>query len=195
MVLESHHVDEEDGRSLSLFVVVLGAVVLIALGAVAASLVRGKAQIVVLSRDLPAFSRLSSADLTTKSVASEGRPDSTADVTALVGKYTGKPLSKGQEITSEDVIEGGAHGLGAVRFQLHPDQVDALGLTPGDEIRLWLAPSEERGKGIAICARLLAIPHADSAAEQTYVVGVSRVNAHRLIGRLGRSRLLVTYLR
>jgi SAF domain len=192
MALESYSVEAESGPSRSFFLTLVGVVGVIVVAALLVSHIRGEGEVVVAKREIPAFSRLDEDDLRTVSVDKQGREVSSATADELVDKYTREALAEGQELDGEDVIDGGPHGIGAVRIQLHPDQADALDLTAGEEVRLWLSPGEEAGVGLIISARLLEIPEVDSPADQTYVVGLSKRDAYRLIDRLGRSRLLIT---
>jgi hypothetical protein len=193
MTLENHGIETESGRSASFVFLVASVVGLIALGAFISWLIRGKGEVVAAKRDIPAFTLLSRADLEEKSVRKQGREIGPGSIDEFVGKYTGAALAQGDEVDGEGLIDAGPHGIGEVRIQVQPDQADALGFAVGEEVRLWLAPTKRVGAEIVLCARLLGIPEAASPAEQTYVVGLSKRNAHRLIDRLGRSRLLITH--
>lgn len=191
MALEGYSAEAESGSSSSFLFIFLGVVALIVVAALFVADCRGEGKVVVAKREIPAFSRLGEDDLKTVSVDEQGREVGSDTVDDLVGKYTREPLAEGDELDGEDVFEGGPRGIGTVRLQLHPDQADALEFTAGGEVRLWLSPEEETGAGLVIGARLLEMPEVDSPADQTYVVGLSKRNAHRLVDRLGRSRLLI----
>jgi hypothetical protein len=193
MALENHQIETEAGRSTSILFLLVGVVALIALGASLLWLSEGKGEVVVAKRDIPAFTLLTSEDLEQKSVRNQGRQLGPGSIDEFAGKYTVTALSQGDELDGDGLIEAEPGGIGEVRIQVHPDQADALGLTVGEEVRLWLAPTEEAGTGISLCARLLAAPEAASPGDQTYVVGLTKRNANRLIDRLGRSRLLITH--
>lgn len=180
------------GPRFSLLWPLLGVVVLIALSAVIATELRGSTGVVVAKHAIPPFTRLTPADLEAASVGSEGFAGSGASVAELEGKYTTGAIAGGERIEASDVLALRAGGAGRLRFQIQPDRTEALDLEPGELVRLWFSPSDEGGKPAAICALLLAVPDSDSAAEQTYVVGIGTAQAHTLIAHLGRSRLLLS---
>jgi hypothetical protein len=125
-------------------------------------------------------------------VGGEGFRGSETSVAELEGSYSTAAVSAGEPIESSDVLALTAGGVGVLRFQIQPDRVEALGLEPGEQVRLWFSPGNEGGKPAAICARLLAAPESDSASEQTYVISVGVAQAHTLVAHLGRSRLLLS---
>lgn len=185
--------DLQRGRPrLSLLWLLLGLVGLIALVAGIATEVRGSVDVVVAKRAIPPFTKLTPADLESDSVSSEGFAGSGASLEDLEGSYTTTAIAAGKRIESSDVLALPAGGAGRLRFQIQPNRVEALGLKPGEKVRLWFSPSDEGGEEAAICARLLAVPKSDSVAEQNYVIGVATAQAHTLVAHLGRSRLLLT---
>ena len=193
MSYQDHEVQTEGGMEFSLLAPVVTVITLIAIAAAGVFFLRGKVDVVVTSRAIPPFTRMTAEDFSPESRYSQGHELGGSSVGDFIGKYSSEELAEGQEVDPAAVFDA-TEGIGAVRFQLRPDRVEALDLVPGDRVRLWLSPTDEKGRPLALCARLLQIPESESAEEQTYVVGLSRRNAKRLVTRLGRSRLLMARL-
>jgi len=176
---------------MSLLWLVLALVVAISLVALAATYLRGEVDIVVAKNPIPPFTEIETEDLETDSVAREGFDGSATRPADLAGKLTAVPVAAGERVERSDVLAL-PDPPGRFRFEIRPDASDALHLEPGEEVRLWLSPTDDAGRSAVICARLLAIPKSDSPEEQSYVVAVEARQARTLVERLGRSRLLLS---
>ncbi|MFL5897493.1 MAG: SAF domain-containing protein [Solirubrobacterales bacterium] len=183
---------EADGSRLSLLWPLLAGVLAICLIALAAAAMRGSVSVVVARHSIQPFSRIKATDLKVSSVRAEGFQGSETSVHDLKGKLTTAGVASGERIEQADLLAVPAGGAGKLRFQVQPDHADALDLEPGETVRLWFSPTGKGGRGVGICALLLAVPDADSPSEQTYVVAVGRKQGQVLVTHLGRSRLLLS---
>jgi hypothetical protein len=189
MNLDEHKVVGQVKGGFSLMAVVLCLAALICIVALIAHYQRDEVKVTVAAREIPAFRRIDKSDLTT---VSRRQGDAGPSVASLVGTLSMRALPAGEAVSSNDVIHLGEDRIGPVRFQLQPDRADALQLSPGDPVRLWLSPTDDAGAPLVLTGRLLQVPDAGADDQQTYVVGMTRGAAKKLVARLGRSQLLVT---
>jgi hypothetical protein len=187
-----HSVEETKGLRISLLWLLLGGAVAILLGALTAAALRGDVDVVVSKRAIPPFTKVAAADLEQRSVGGAGFGGSATKVADLAGKFTTEAVEAGARLEASDVLTLPGGRAPRFRFQIHPERAEALGFEPGEEVRLWFSPTEEGDGTARICARLLAVPDTDSAAEQTYIVAVGAKQARVLVAHLGRSRLLLS---
>ena len=176
---------------MSLLWPLLAVVVAIAVIALAATGLRGQVDVVVAKHPIRPFTEIEASDLETDSVAKEGFDGSATSIADVAGKLTTGAVAAGDRIEGSDVLAL-PDPAGKFRFQVESDASDALRLEPGEEVRLWLSPTDAAGRATVICARLLAVPDSGSAGDATYVVAVGAQQARVLAERLGRSRVLLT---
>lgn len=169
------------------------------LSAVAPPAVAGTS-VVAAAREVPAGTRLRTADLTTVELPAGASPAGTADsVSALVGRVVVTPVRRGEPLTDARLLGPSQLDIDEVAAPVRvAEPAVPLLVRAGDRIDV-LAASPQGGERAAVVAsrvRVLALPTADapSADGALVVVATSRSVAARLAAAAVTSRLSVLVL-
>lgn len=185
---------EPGGPRISLFAWAVLIAFVLAGAAAATFLVRGRVEVVVPTKDIAAFQRITRADLEGRTVWKEG--SNGTDVrrpSELVGQVAVTDLASGEPVESADVISpppsAPAH---PVILEVTPGNASALDLEVGAPIVLNLTPMRRGVEPDSLTGWLAAIPEDGADTKQAYAVALAPAEAGRLLELLGRSRLLIS---
>ncbi len=173
------------------------AVVVIALagGIVATTRSHHDIQVAVTKRALPAYHRIGDKDLEVASVSSGRLPEGGALGAAnLLGRVTREAIAEGEPIGADSVTSKVSRSAFAgVTVELKPARSSAIGVKPGDQVELRLAPTAADAAlhGVTVPALLLNAGK-DGARPFTVVVPPDQADLDRLLNLAGRSDLFIT---
>jgi SAF domain len=165
----------------------IGAMIAILVVGLVAFLARGRTDLLVPAKAIPAFHRIAAADLTTDSVWSQGGPgDAFKNPAELVGRVALSTLPAGSPISQEEVTPPITGRVGTVAIELPVEPSEALDLESGQRVIIHSEPNRSDLQPVTVGAVLL------SPSEDGYLVAMRDPAATRLLDTLGRAHLFVT---
>jgi hypothetical protein len=148
--------------------------------------------VIVASRDLPAYHRITAKDITKAALAHSG-----GDIQKrqrVIGSVTTEKVTAGSAFDTDTITAPTSRPVkGLVFMRFHATAIQMPGIQPGDDVVLRFAPvaAATTSRALSVPALLVADTSHDSGPA-TYVTGIAANDVQGLLGVVARSRMIVT---